>query len=215
MPRHAASFLVLALAATAFAPPAAQAENPNPSFNLVNKGDAPVRQIFATPAGNENWGRSRLESREVAPGASYPVRLRADGNCLFDIRVVYGDGRTEDHRRVETCRAVSVIVGQGDVAGTAQPATAAVGSSNSEPAFRLINRGSSAITEFYATPANADRPGENMLRDGEKLAPQDSKRFRLSANEGCSYDLRVVFANHQSRQKKATDLCKISDLPVQ
>ncbi len=208
MPRHAAAVLVLALAAM---PAGARAQAPNPSFNLVNKGDAPIREVFATPSGMENWGRSRTEGKVIAPGATFPVRLRADGNCIYDIKVVFAGGRAETRRRLDTCKAVDVPVGQGNDEG-AQPAAAPGGR---DASFRLINRGKSPITEVYATPANADKASDNLLQSGASLAPQGSQMFRMSGSQGCTYDLRVVFADKQSREKKNADLCKVTDLPVQ
>ena len=83
----------------------------NPSFNLVNKADKPIRELYVTPAGLENWGQSRLEGKPLAPGGTFPVRLRADGNCVFDLRAVYADGKAEERRGVDTCSVDNVVLG--------------------------------------------------------------------------------------------------------
>ncbi|MBV9538407.1 MAG: hypothetical protein JOY70_05695 [Acidisphaera sp.] len=203
----------LVLLALSLAPTLAAAQPKNPSFNLVNTADKPIREFFATPAGMENWGQNRLEGKTVPASGAIPVRLRADGNCLYDLRVVFADGRAEERRHVDTCRVDDVRVGT--------PAAA-----SHEASFRLINRGKSPVAEVYATPAGAGKAGDNLLADGATLAPDESRLFRVaqggSGGQGgnqaanqCNYDLRVVFANKQSREKKNADLCHTGDLPVQ
>ena len=82
------------LVAIAGAMPEARAQSgpPNPSFNLVNKSPQVIKELFATPAGFDNWGRNRLDGKTIAAGASFAVRLPANGNCRYDIRVVTTDG---------------------------------------------------------------------------------------------------------------------------
>ncbi len=211
MLRRAAVIFFLPVLAVAGAAPA-EAQAPNPSFNLVNKSDVPIRDLFATPAGMENWGRSRIEGHPIAPGGSFAVRLRADGNCRYDIRVTFANGRTEDRRGVDTCAVSDVIFGTpGAAVAAAQPAPAAA----QQASLRLINHGKSAITEVYATPSSAGKVGDNLLTGGATLAPQASQLFQMPPGAGCSYDLRVVFADKASREKKGADLCRITDLPVQ
>jgi hypothetical protein len=183
----------------------------NPSFNLVNKSDKPIRELFVTPAGLENWGQSRLEGKPLAPGGTFPVRLRADGNCVFDLRAVYADGKAEERRRVDTCGVDNVVLG----VQPPFPAAQAAAGGTHDPSFRLINRGKTPITEVYATPAPGAKFSDNLLTGGATLAPDGSRVFHMTPGEGCSYDLRVVFGDKQSREKKAADLCKMTDLPVQ
>ncbi len=181
----------------------ASAQAQNPSFNLVNHGASAIRELFVTPAGDARWGQNRLRDITIAAGASFPVRRRVDGNCFFDIRVVFVDGRIEDRRDVNTCTTDDVVVGPAK--GAAKPAD--------DPSFRLINRTGRAIAELYVTPAGLGNWGENRLGPGP-LATGDARLISVPRQGTCTFDLRVVFADHTAKEKRKADLCAITSLPV-
>ena len=180
---------------------AAHGQGPqNPSFNLQNRSSSAIRELYVTPAGDERWGRNRL-NQPLPAGASFAVRRRVDGNCVFDIRVIYVDGRTEDRRGVDTCRSDAVAVG----GGTGRKAA-------DDPSFRLVNRGEQAILELYATPAGTGQWGQNRLQ--EALAPHSERVIAVARQAGCRFDLKVVLADRHAREKRNADLCRVTDLPV-
>jgi hypothetical protein len=82
------------------------------------------------------------------------------------------------------------------------------------PAFNLANKAATAIVEVYAVPRGGDGWGSNLL-DGAEIAPGATRAFTLGASGNCSYDLRVVFADKRSRERKGTNLCRRPELPVQ
>lgn len=79
----------------------------NPSFNLVNHGMVPIREVYVSSVRETTWGRPRLP-RPLDPGEHLAVRLPVD-DCVNDVRVVWMDGRLEDRRRVDTCRLVNMV----------------------------------------------------------------------------------------------------------
>jgi hypothetical protein len=79
----------------------------NPSFNLVNHGQAAIREVYVSSARDSNWGQQRLP-RAMNPGEHLAVRLVA-GECVNDIRVIWMDGRSEERRGQDTCRVVNMI----------------------------------------------------------------------------------------------------------
>lgn len=79
----------------------------NASFNLVNHGRQPMREVYVSSVRNTNWGEQRLP-RPMGPGAHLPVQLPA-GDCLNDIRIVWADGRPEERRQVDTCRITNLV----------------------------------------------------------------------------------------------------------
>ena len=175
----------------------------NPSFNLQNRSPSAIKELYVTPAGDERWGRNRL-TEPLRAGASFAVRRRIDGNCIFDIRVVYADGRTEDRRGVDSCKAEDVAVG-----GATQRAGQ---KARDDPSFRLVNRGGQAIVELYATPAGSGNWGQNRLET--PLQPHAERDVAIAKQSSCRFDLKVVLADHHTREKHETDLCRITDLPV-
>jgi hypothetical protein len=186
----------------ALLPMGAAAQEQNPSFNLVNKSAKPVRELFVTPAGDANWGQNRLASGPVAPGASFAVRRKIDGNCIFDIRAVYADNTREEKRAINTCTTADVVVG-----GTAAASAKAV----DDPTFRLTNHLKQPIVELEATPAGQPR-GANLLAAGP-LAPDGEQLLHPVRGKGCSFELRVVLADKSSKTR-TLDLCKVTELSI-
>ena len=193
-----ASLFALAL----FAPGAVLAQSPpgpssppNPSFNLVNRGQTAIREFFATPAGRPNWGRDRLDGKGLAPGSKAAIRLPADGNCIYDLRAAFSDGRQEDRRGLNVCEAEDVPFGE--AATTAQAAKS----------FRLINRGSAPITELAARVQGGEKWVTNRLQAGP-IPPGGERALSLPPGGQCVFDLRVTFEGGASREKRAADLCK-------
>jgi hypothetical protein len=92
----------------AAAPPRDTGGSGNPSFNLVNHGSQPLREVYVSSARDSNWGPQRLRGA-LQPGAWLEVRLPAD-DCVNDLRVVWADGRSEERRRVDTCRIVNLVL---------------------------------------------------------------------------------------------------------
>jgi len=104
-------FACLAALAAATAT-AARADKPadDPSFQLVNRGSQPIRELFATPSGMTNWGENRLGSSGLPPGAAKLVRIPRTGNCIFDLRVVFADHKALEKRHDNLCRITDLPV---------------------------------------------------------------------------------------------------------
>jgi len=108
---------VACIIAVLIGPAAAQAPNSaapnlsalNPSFNIVNRASSVISQVFATPAGMTTWGRDRIGGHPIPPGQTGPVRLPADGNCVYDVRVVYANGQADERRGLNTCNIDNVV----------------------------------------------------------------------------------------------------------
>ncbi len=212
--------ILAAMAAAMLAGPAlAQTKPPtgaqNSSFNLVNRSQAPIKELFVTASGNANWGQNRLDGKSghptsLAPGASFAVRRALDTNCVFDIRVVYADGKPEERRGVNTCAVEDVAFGAQPAAGP----VAATGKAADDPSIRLFNRSAKSIMDFRAT-ATGSTGGASPNRLGTSPLPPDNFRaIALPKDGNCIFDLRVVYADGKAVEKKKTNLCRISELPV-
>jgi len=205
MARTSIQAALAALAVALALPAPAMAENA--SFMLINRGASAVRELFVTPAGDARWGQNRVSGHPIAPGGHFEVKRRADGNCILDIRAVFADGRAEERKGLNTCNVDAVAVGELGAAA-ARPAK-----ESSDPSIRLVNRGTQAILGFYVAPPGHAVWGENRLAAGP--LPAATEKLVHIANTGtCVFDLRVVFADHSAKEKRDTDLCRITDLPV-
>jgi hypothetical protein len=87
--------------------PQAGSAGGNPSFNLVNHGAMPMREVYVSSARDSNWGAQRLP-RVMQPGQHLAVRL-PQNDCVNDVRVVWMDGRAEERRQVDTCQIVNLL----------------------------------------------------------------------------------------------------------
>ena len=209
---RAAAIILLLLSGSASAQNAA-----NPSFALINGGRQAIQELYATPAGVDRWGRDRLADKYLAPGQSFPVRLPADGNCVYDIRVVYADGRPEEKRRVNTCTLDNVSFPGGRPAGTGTANGDNRGQNQGsqaadDPSFRLLNRGRSGVNEVYVSASGDDSWGEDRLGD-DTMRAGGTRVIRMPPGQ-CTYDVRVVFANGEAVEKRRLNLCTITDLRV-
>lgn len=210
---------VLALALTLVSSAAAFAQGEgNPSFTLANRGPQPVTELYATVPGVTNWGPDRMARFSLNPGATMPIRLPADAGCLYDLRVVYGDGRTEERRRVNTCQVDSLAfpgsrgAGTGAGAGDRSGAPGRRQAASDDPSFRLVNRGRSDVRSVYASPAGDDDWGRDRLGD-DTVTPGQTFVVELPPGQ-CTYDVLVVFADERRVERRKVNLCSITDFRV-
>lgn len=82
-----------------------------------------------------------------------------------------------------------------------------------DPSIRMVNTGQRTIAEFYATPSGKPNWGQNRMA-GHKLAPTQTHLFELPRQEGCIWDLRVVFTDGKASERKNANLCRMTELPV-
>jgi len=208
------SLSVAFAAASLLAAIPAAAQRPAVStFTVVNRTTTAVQQLFATPSGNANWGQNRLDGRNgnpssLASGARLSVRRRGDDECRFDLRVVFAGGHSEERKGVNVCSVEEVSIGN----ATATANDAATGKASDDPSFRLFNRAAVPVTEVYATPSGANTLGQNRLTAA--LPPDKTQQFALPRDGNCIYDLKVVFADKRSMERKHANLCKVAELPV-
>jgi hypothetical protein len=81
----------------------------NPSFNLVNQSGRVIEEFYASPSSQQNWGPDRLGEAAVNPGSNYAVRL-PQGECSYDLRVVWQGGQAQEKRNVNTCTLTNYVV---------------------------------------------------------------------------------------------------------
>lgn len=210
MLRRAWWMLLLALTVLA---PDVLAQNPNPSFNLVNRSGRVIERVFASPSGDNSWGVDRLGQNVLAADRSLPIRLPADGNCDYDVRVDYQGGGSDEQRRVNTCNIVDVIFGRAGNVGTGgsvqQGGQQQAGTEN--PSFNLVNQTGRVIERAYASPSGdntwgQDRLGRNVLASGRRIA------IRLPSDGNCEYDVRVEYQGGGSDERRRVNTCAVSQV---
>lgn len=185
----------------------AVAQPNDPSFRVTNRTSSVVQEVYASPATQPTWGQDRLGAEVIQPGASYIVRLPADGTCVYDLRFVYRGGRSEEKRNLDTCTLIDVVL---DGAGAAQAAPAPAPLDN--PSFNLVNSTERVIEQLYASPSSQsgwgpDRLGNDVVQPGGRFA------VSLPAGE-CQYDLRVVWRGGDAQERRNLNACDMNDYVV-
>lgn len=199
-------FLVaLALASVALA------QSNDPSFRVVNNTADVVNEVFASPANSRAWGHDRLGTEVVRPGANHIIRLPSDGNCVYDIRIVYQGGNAEERRNLNTCNLTDLVLGAAAPAaprGTPQGQT----QQQANPSFNLVNRSGRVIEQFFASPSSQQSWGPDRLGD-DLVQPGASYAIRLPVGE-CDYDIRVVWQGGEQQERRRVNTCTVADYEV-
>lgn len=216
---------VLAAMALGLSALPALAQSNDPSFNLVNRSGQTIMEAYASPASDSNWGVDRL-GRDVIPnGRSYAIRL-PPGECVYDIRVVYQDRRSEERRNVNTCQLTDVVFGPGGgqtgggqpgggQPGGGQPGGQPGGAPSAQnpqgnPSFNLVNNTGRTIRELYASLSTDSNWGDDRL--GQDMVPT-GRTYPVRLPQGdCIYDVRVVFDNNQAQERRRLNLCEVTNL---
>jgi hypothetical protein len=82
----------------------ANAQSPlKPGFDVVNASALAIQQVFAKPDGSPNWG-SPLPNAAVAAGKTGSIKVPNETNCKYDVRLVFADGTSEEHDKVDVCK---------------------------------------------------------------------------------------------------------------
>ena len=68
-----------------------------------------MREVYASPTGDDDWGRDRLGDDTVPPGRSFVVRL-PQGQCQYDVRVVFANEQAIERRKVNLCNVTDFRV---------------------------------------------------------------------------------------------------------
>lgn len=202
----------LTLAGLTFAGPAAMAQSEQDgSFNLTNRSGRTIERLYASPQRSRNWGENRLTGNGLANGADFAVRMPPTGGCRTDLRMVFEGGLTEEKRDVDTCFDRDVVIGTPARTGTLQrDASGKPVTPRGNPSFELVNDGSRQIREFFASPTTSDDWGEDRLGQ-DVVEPGDRLHIRLP-NGPCQYDLRVVWSNGRSDERRDVNLCEMNEV---
>lgn len=189
----------------------AQAQNTDPSFNVINRSGRTIQELYVSSAQQNSWGQDLLGQNVLDNGRSFPVRLPT-GQCVNDIRVVYDGGQSEERRAIDTCPLSEVVFGQQAQApggGSGKGGAAAAGRQGN-PSFNLVNRTRKTIQVLRASPSSQSNWGDDRLGDAV-VAPGGTFAIRLPAGE-CNYDIRVEYEDRSAEERRAVDLCSVSNV---
>ncbi len=215
--RFAVAALMGALLGLLAAWPAAAQQDP--SFNLVNRSGQTINEVYVSPSSEQFWGRDWLGADVLPNGRSLPIRLAPSAGCQQDIRVVYADSRSEERRGVNTCGVVQVVFGNAPAPATPGPTPApapavgaAPGADSRNPSFNLVNQGRGAIREVYVSSVRDTNWGAQRLP--RPINPGEYLAVRL-AEDDCVNDVRVIWQDGRTEDRRQVDTCRIVNMVFQ
>ncbi len=98
---------LLAAVLVAGATTAAQAQQCDTRFDLINRSGAQVNEFYFGSSANANWGPDRLGDGVLANGQARRFQPRTTG--MVDFKVVWENGETAEVRQVDICSATEVV----------------------------------------------------------------------------------------------------------
>lgn len=191
-----------------------RAQTQDPSFRVVNNTPNVINEVYASPANERSWGQDRLGTEVIPAGAMHIIRLPADGNCNYDVRIVYQGGSAEERRNLNTCAMVDLVLGGGAAPAPRAPQgrTPQASGQQGNPSFNLVNQSGRVIEEFYASPSAQQNWGPDRLGDAVVEA---GATFAVRLPQGdCTYDIRVVWQGGQSQERRNVNACSITNYTV-
>ena len=77
--------------------------------------------------------------------------------------------------------------------------------------FFVVNRSSINIIEIYASPASSDNWGRNWIVNNV-VRTNEQARIEPGNAAGCVYDVRVVYADKQTEDRRNQNVCQINQM---
>jgi hypothetical protein len=188
---------------------AAEAQN---RFWLVNETGRVIQCAYVSSSRVSDWGPDILGAGVLPPGNRVWVTPNF-GDCVLDIRVTYQGGGNEDRMQVNACGLSQIVFGR--VGGSGAGAGASIGgggaaATSGNPSFNFINQSGQVIREVYVSLSTdnawgADRLGANVLNPGQQVA------VNLPARGVCTVDMKVVYMDGRSAERRRVETCSLSN----
>ena len=190
-------------------------------FYVVNNSGTQINEIYVSSSRVQQWGPDVLGA-SVLPAGNQVFITPTFSDCVLDVRVVYIGGREESRMGVNACSITRINFGGGGSVGIQQAPGAGAGAvigggpgarvyGAGNPSFVFVNATGTTIREIYASSSQqsgwgADRLGANVLNPGGQL------NIGLPQGLGCNTDVRVVFMNGASQERRGMETCSINSL---
>ena len=96
------------------APPktAAPTQTGIPDFFVVNRSQKVIGSLYVSSAAVSSWGADLLPGT-LNPGGRFEVKLPRNGQCVYDVRVVYQDQSSDERQKQNVC-ALNELVFSGE-----------------------------------------------------------------------------------------------------
>lgn len=116
-------------------------------------------------------------------------------------------------RTIARAAVAAVVLAAG--IGFSAPASAQTDRDGQQRWINITNNGNVTIREFYMTDVDTqgwgdDRLGDRVVESGQTVRVVPTQRQR--ARGYCQFDMRIVFANDRTWERRGVNLCQASEL---
>ena len=88
---------------------AARAAACDGNFRVANTSTRVVQRVFWRDSALTGWGSDQLRMATLDPGRTAPFQVSTPG--VYDIRILWADGRPAERRRINICSGDQVTIG--------------------------------------------------------------------------------------------------------
>lgn len=175
---------------------------------IANHGSKPLWVLQVAPVDAATWGPDRLGSGSLAPGARGLLRLGATGQCRFDLRATFANGREVTRFDIDLCADPDIALSDAD-AETPLPEPRA-----GLALFRVANRTGTPLVAFHVSPAQgaeaSDVLGAWVMGEGMHYTG------RVPVGPSCLFDLKGVFSLREAEAATMTgqNLCETREIAL-
>lgn len=177
--------------------PGAQRQAAPPTFMVQNGGSSAIREFYASPPTDANWGNDRLGSDMIAPGQTYRLQLPRGFGCEQDLRAVFEDGSTIERRGTNIC----------------QERTQIFRNAETDSEVTVQNGTPRTLFQLFIRPLHEDEWGPDRLGN-DTIDPGEEGAVRFSAGGTCEFDIRVVFDNDSAEERRGVNLCETHAIAI-
>ena len=188
---------LLVLALLAGLPALAEAQRPSTAVYVNNRSSQTIENIFLSPVGNDKWGDDRLGDKTLLAGGRFKVDPGTRRGCSYDVRVVYANKDSEERRNQDLCQLEEIVFS---------------GPSEIDTSVEVVNATTLMIHYLHISPTGANEWGRDWLGADTGLAPGTRGKVNPGREAGCNYDLRVIYENKQTEEKRNQNLCELSEV---
>jgi S1-C subfamily serine protease len=178
-------------------PALAEAQTQSTAVYINNRSSQTIENIYLSPVGNDKWGDDRLGDKTLLANGRFPVDPGMANGCSYDVRVVYADKQSEERRNQNLCQLEEIAFS---------------GPADINTAIEIVNATSLMIHFLYISPTGSKDWGRDWLGENTGLAPKTRGKVNPGKDGGCNYDLRVMYENKQTEEKRNQNLCAVSEV---
>ena len=173
------------------------------SLTVVNTNNSTVNNLYVTPVEAALWGDDRLGDSTIREDGRFALRMERSNRCVFDILVIYNDGKQDVDLEVNLCGTRTLTLDGGKELSILRMVRA----SQRSPVglFVVHNRTKADMTGVTINPG---APNEAVLLKGPAISQGNRTIGRFRRGDGCVIQLSAEFKEGEAQIIEGHDVCR-------